>query len=121
MKLPGTIVWVLIAFMLATAAHGFGQNGDAGPDLLEKRTEQLAGPGAVNCGRVPARGEPKAATDCALAADQAGKPFRVRYDLQGIDSFVSVAFVRLPYATPKGHVTCFPPRPPGPGRDGSFV
>jgi hypothetical protein len=65
-----------------------------GPDLLEKQSKQLAGPHAVDCGKVLVGGDPKAATACALAAQRAGKPFRVRYDLQGIDSFVAVAIVR---------------------------
>jgi len=134
---------------LSVASYVFGQNDGSVPDLLERRTQQLAGPNAVDCGRVTPRAEPKKSTDCALAANQAGKPFRVRYDMQGIDSYVAVAFVRLPdgtvealnydsdpmgggsrahevvgirqcpapvhlYATPKGHLTCFPPKPPGP-------
>lgn len=134
---------------LATAPYVSGQNDGSGSDLLKKRTQQLVGPNAVDCGRVAPRAEPKKSTDCALAANQAGKPFRVRYDMQGIDSFVAVAFVRLPdgtvralsydsdpmggggrahevvgiskcpapvhlYATPKGHLTCFPPKPSAP-------
>ena len=130
---------------LATAAYVSSQNDGLRPDLLEERSQQLAGPSAVVCGRVAPRAESKKATECALAANNAGKPFRVRYDMQGIDSFVAVAFVRLPdgtveglsydsdpaggggranevvgvskcpapvhlYATPKGHLTCFPPR-----------
>jgi hypothetical protein len=66
------------------------------PDLLEQQSKELAGPAAVNCGRVPVAGNPKMATNCALAAQIAGKPFRVRYDIQGIDSFVAVAIVRTP-------------------------
>ena len=50
-------------------------------------------------GRVSARAEPKHATDCALRANGAGKPFHVRFDMQGIDSYVAVAFVRLPDGT----------------------
>ena len=71
----------------------------SGPDLLEKRSKELAGPNAVDCGRVPIRGNPKTATDCALAAQQAGKPLRVRYDLQGFDSAVAVAIVRTHIGT----------------------
>jgi hypothetical protein len=134
---------------VGTAVYVSGQNDGLGPELLEKRSLQLAGPNAVDCGRVTPRAEPKKATDCALAANKAGKPFRVRYDMQGIDSFVAVAFVRSPdgtvqglhydsdpgggggrahevvgvsrcptpvqlYATPKGHLTCFPPKPQAP-------
>ena len=84
---------------LAIAVCVSGQNNGLGPDLLEKRSLQLAGLNAVDCGRVVLRAEPKQATDCALAANKAGKPFRVRYDMQGIDSSVAVAFVRLPGGT----------------------
>jgi hypothetical protein len=115
-------------------------------DLLERRMQQLAGQDAVDCGRVAPRAEARPATDCALAANSSGKPFHVRYDMQGIDSYVAVGFVRLPdggvealsydsdpmggggrahemvsvrkcpapvhlYATPKGHLSCFPPNP----------
>jgi hypothetical protein len=67
-----------------------------GPDLLERTSKRLAGPAAVNCGEVPVGGNPKEDTGCALAAQQAGKPFRVRYDLRGIDCEVAVAIVRDP-------------------------
>jgi len=67
-----------------------------GPDRLEKQSKEWAGPQGIDCGRVPVRGDPKAATACALAAQKAGKPFRVRYDLQGIDSEVAMGIVRTP-------------------------
>jgi hypothetical protein len=89
----GTVV------VLGPAPGVFGQNDASRPDLLEIRASQLAGPNAVDCGRVAPRGDTKKATDCALAANKAGKPFRVRYDLQGIDSYVGVAMVRLPDGT----------------------
>jgi hypothetical protein len=72
---------------------------DLGPDLLEKRSLQLAGPNAVDCGRVALRANPKEATNCALRANKAGKPFRVRYELMGADSYVAHAIVRLPDGT----------------------
>jgi hypothetical protein len=68
-------------------------------DLLELQSKNLAGPEAVDCGRVPVGGDPKVATECALAAQRAGKPFRVRYDIRGIDSFIAVAIVRTPIGT----------------------
>jgi hypothetical protein len=84
---------------LAMIEGAFAQNDGAVSDLLEKRISKLAGPNAVDCGRVSARAEPKHATDCAIAANSAGKPFHVRFDMQGIDSYVAVAFVRLPDGT----------------------
>ncbi len=77
----------------------FVEPEDQGPDLLEKQSKQLAGPNSVDCGTVPIRGDPKIATACALAAQKAGKPFRVRYDIQGFDSAVAVAIVRTPIGT----------------------
>jgi hypothetical protein len=72
---------------------------DLGPDLLEKRSLQLVGPNAVDYGRVALRANPKKATNCALQANQAGKPFRVRYEWMGVDSYVAHALVRLPDGT----------------------
>jgi hypothetical protein len=93
------LIGTLAVMILAT---GIVWNEQAPTDLLETRIRQLAGPSAVDCGRVAPRLDPKKATDCALAANKAGKPFRVRYDMQGIDSFVAVAFVRLPGGTVQG-------------------
>jgi hypothetical protein len=139
---------VSLSFTQQPKASNPSQQDGSGLDLLERRTQQLAGLKAVDCGRVAIRAEPEKSTDCALAANRAEKPFRVRYDLQGIDSAVAVAFVRLPdgtvealsydsnpsgspglaevvrtrkcpepvhlYATPRGHLTCFPPKSPAP-------
>jgi hypothetical protein len=55
-------------------------------DKLEIESRRLAGPGAIDCGRVEIKGDPKDATECAVGAQKAAKPFRIRYDLQGIDS-----------------------------------
>jgi hypothetical protein len=84
---------------LVTTGCVSGQSAGAGLDLLEKQSWQLAGPGAVDCGRVPLRSDPTSATDCAMAANKAGKPFRVLYDMQGIDSYVAEAYVRSPDGT----------------------
>jgi len=65
-------------------------------DDWERQSRKLSGPHATNCGRVGVRGNPKAATECALKAFREGKPFRVRYDLQGIDSAVSAGLVYTP-------------------------
>jgi hypothetical protein len=62
-------------------------------DRLESASISLAGPGAVDCGRVPPHGDPKEATDCTLNAVSHRTPFRVRYDLQGIDSFPALGIV----------------------------
>jgi NADPH-dependent glutamate synthase beta subunit-like oxidoreductase len=68
-------------------------------DLLEQQSKELAGTGAIDCRRVAIAGDPNVASDCALAGQRAGKPFRVRYDIQGFDSFVAAAIVRTPIGT----------------------
>jgi hypothetical protein len=64
------------------------------PGDMELQSKKLAGPTAVDCGRVLLRGDPQIASECALTAQRAGMPFRVRYDLQGIDSLVAAGIVR---------------------------
>jgi hypothetical protein len=65
-------------------------------DAMEEGSHKLAGPKAVDCGRVKISENPKIATDCALTAFKADKPFLVRYDLQGIDSSVAAGLFRAP-------------------------
>jgi len=65
-------------------------------DRMEQESGLLMGKQGVDCGRVPVRGDPKPATDCALKAQASGKPFRVRYDIMGIDSAVAGGIVRTP-------------------------
>jgi uncharacterized membrane protein YuzA (DUF378 family) len=65
-------------------------------DAMERRSRQLASMGAINCGRVGIGGNPKKPTDCALVANSAAAPFRIRYDIQGIDSDVAGGFARTP-------------------------
>ncbi len=60
-------------------------------DLLDQ-TLARSSPDATNCGRVKVRGNPTEATDCAMGAFKQHKPFKVRYDQQGIDSSVAVGF-----------------------------
>jgi hypothetical protein len=68
-------------------------------DRLQIESKRLAGPNAIDCGEVKINGDPKAATQCAVGAQKAGRPFRVRYDLMGIDSSVALAIVRTPTGT----------------------
>lgn len=51
----------------------------------------LAGASATDCGLVPVGGDASAADACAVEAFQAGAPFFVVYELQGMDSAVSTA------------------------------
>ena len=65
-------------------------------DAMDRRSMEIAGPLAVQCGRVGIWGNPQRATDCVLRANKEGKEFRVRYDLLGIDSSVAAGLVRSP-------------------------
>jgi len=90
-------IWIVstISITVATIA-GFWAFNQYGPDLLEIRSKMLVGFNAINCGSVPIAGNPKRPTDCALAAEDAGKSFRVRYEIRGYDSEVAVSITRDP-------------------------
>jgi len=88
-------------------------------DKLEIESKRLAGLGAIDCGRVKIQSDPKDATACAIGAQKAAKPFRIRYDLQGIDSLVAVAIVRTPSGT-VGSLT-YDSDPSGGGQVGEVV
>lgn len=111
-----------------------------GGDALDRAMKKLA-PWATDCGRVPVRANPEAANRCALDAFAAKRSFRVRYEMQGIDSHPAIGLVgssdgrvtalafddgghwRLPvyqwqcpvpvvlFRSPKGRLNCFPPDP----------
>lgn len=78
-----------------TVPAGDGAPRPAAEDKLETESKRLARPGAIDCGRVKISGDPKKATQCAIDAQKAAKPFRVLYDLQGIDSAVAIASFAL--------------------------
>jgi hypothetical protein len=61
---------------------------------MDWETRYLAGVHGVNCGRVKIRGNASMATNCALQANAEAKPFRVIYNIQGIDSRVAGGIVR---------------------------
>jgi hypothetical protein len=62
---------------------------DDDPSLPVSRFQKIAGPRAINCGRVGINKDRAPATGCALRAYKHHKAFYVIYDEQGIDSFVS--------------------------------
>lgn len=51
------------------------------------------GPGAIDCGYVARDGDRAEINACVAAAFRAGKSFKARYELQGIDSHVVVGFI----------------------------
>lgn len=61
--------------------------------LLDAHIRRLAGPNAVDCGRVERKDNPRRATACALHAYKHHKAFYVRYDPKGVgDSEVANGF-----------------------------
>ena len=57
---------------------------------MQREFLALAGPMAVDCGRVTIRHDTSSASECAINAFESKKAFVVRYDLPGIDSQVAV-------------------------------
>jgi len=65
-------------------------------DAMDWESHYLAGVRSADCGRVKIRGDASSSTQCALQAEAQGKPFRVVYNIQGIDSIVAGGVVRTP-------------------------
>lgn|SRR6266850_4329885 len=63
-------------------------------DVMDWRRHYLAGLFSTNCGRVRVREDARKATKCALKSNSEGRPFRVVYDIQGIDSTVAGGIAR---------------------------
>lgn len=61
---------------------------------MDWKSHYLAGFRSINCGRIKIGQNPANATTCALKANEAGQPFRVIYNIQGIDSSVAGGIVR---------------------------
>lgn len=62
-------------------------------DGMDKAMKLVTEKGAANCGQVGPRDDRSAADACGVASFKAKKPFHVRYDLQGIDSYVAEGMV----------------------------
>ena len=73
---------------------------DCDPD---EAAASAAGSDSIDCGRVPADGDPTVVDACAADALAAKKPFRARYDLQAFDSKVA----RVMAGTSSGVVQTF--------------
>src|SRR5215470_9596798 len=63
-------------------------------DKLEWQSRSIAGSGALDCGRVESGHDARVANDCVRNALASSKPFRVRYEVQSIDSGISSGLVR---------------------------
>lgn len=55
-------------------------------DRLDREARSLAGWRALDCGHIRLRGDANPGIDCALSAFRIHRPFRVRFDLQGLTS-----------------------------------
>jgi hypothetical protein len=63
-------------------------------DRMDWASRKLAGSNATNCGRVhSADVDARHASNCALSAFRDKRPFRVRYDLIGVDAGPTVSLV----------------------------
>lgn len=95
----GALPALVLALVLIAIARPPLEGQTTPTDVMEGESRRLTGEKGIDCGRVRLRGDPKTATKCALKAQTEGKPFRVRYDLQGIDSAVAGGIVRTPDGT----------------------
>ena len=87
------LIFFLVACVPAPTVLSYQLLGLTG-DLMDWRSHLLSGINSVNCGRVKIGGLASVATRCALQANAERKPFRVIYDLQGVDSWVAGGIVR---------------------------
>ena len=69
---------------------------DATPDVMTAELAKLAGADARDCGRIAMSGDVQSASQCAMQANDAKKPFYVRYDLPMPDAQMAIATVRTP-------------------------
>jgi len=86
-------IYISAALILLSCQIGAAAFAD---DAMERGSRKLAGPDAIDCGRVGIYKDPKSATDCALSAFNGNKPFRVLYDFWNIDSAVAAGVLRTP-------------------------
>jgi hypothetical protein len=70
------------------------QAANTTPDAMTAELTKLAGPGATDCGRIAMSGDVQTASQCAMQANSAKKPFYVRYDLPMPDAQMAIATVR---------------------------
>ncbi len=65
-------------------------------DAIDCVSRDLSGVEAVECGRVRISRNSKNANDCVIRAFNQQKPFRVRYDEQGVDTLAARSIVMTP-------------------------
>lgn len=89
---------LILALMVAALLSGCSKSGPKSAsaasqsDTLEDQLRQLAGSSATNCGRTAPSTDVKNATECAMQANQAKRPFYVAYQLPAMqDEQITVA------------------------------
>jgi len=73
-----------MAAPLPAVSEAAAPSAAAANDKVGQKLQELAGKSATNCGRLGLTGNLQAASDCALQANKAKKPFYVAYDMPGL-------------------------------------
>jgi len=63
-------------------------------DGMERKLKNISGSTAVDCGRVKVDEAPQQASQCVMDAFSSHKPFRVRYDIRGIDTALAAGLAQ---------------------------
>lgn len=83
----GAFLCVLAACNKSKAPAGSSATSSGPRDAVQLRLEDYGGGSATDCGRLDVRAseaQSKAASDCAVQASQAKRPFYVAYDMPGM-------------------------------------
>lgn len=83
-KFIAVVIIAVVSVFLFACKKSSTPAAQPAKDALESRLQALAGSGATNCGRPNQGSDPKPASDCAMQAAQAKKPFYVAYDMPGL-------------------------------------
>ena len=142
--MPRLLALIMVAVVCSSGCKKL-MTPSAPRDAVERKLQELAGPGATDCGRLKSQEtkEMKAASDCAMEAAQSKHPFYVGYEMPGLtvatagnsegklfavqvqgtpstdpnsnQGLTSGACPTELRVAPSGRVTCFPPGAAMPG------
>jgi len=91
--MKASLLTVLMTVGCVCACHKLSPPASPNPsssrpaDAVEQKLAQYAGPSATNCGRLDTHAttdQSRAASDCAIEANQGRRPFFVAYDMPGL-------------------------------------
>lgn len=92
MKISALLFPILLAGLIAcnksSAPSASSSASNKPPDAVQEKLQEYAGSSASDCGRLDvhaSEAQSKAASDCALQANQSKKPFYVAYDMPGMN------------------------------------